>query len=219
MSDSRAASWDQSFDWKPCEQAERDLFQLQLAKRGSASQDDQMISIIESTVIERVQLPFYPESVAMIRAHDADWDAYRTINYLFYEDSGYFLNGTSPPIHQVNAMAGISVTQDNALDYLRFFCFFVHGEDGPFFVVESLEQSEVPNIEDEELRSRLAEAITPAQYICQTDQGHHEMAAIIWYSDDVFAAHFSVAPTGMVEMLADEPIEAGFGAKLLVQIA
>ena len=32
--------------------------------------------------------------------------------------------------------SSIKVTDENVLDYLRFFCFFVRGEEGPFLIAE-----------------------------------------------------------------------------------
>src|SRR4029079_14561601 len=48
------------------------------------------------------------------------------------------LTGTYTPIDEVNAKAPIKLTVDNVLSYLVFFCFFIHGERGPFYVLETM---------------------------------------------------------------------------------
>ena len=55
------------------------------------------------------------------------------------------LAGRSPPIHELNAAAPIRLTEHNVLDYVRFFGFFVRGEHGPFYVVESADDPLLPD--------------------------------------------------------------------------
>ena len=79
----------------------------------------------ESTRVEWRMLPFY-ETVALIRVRDPNW-VNQNLNIYYLTDQGnlFRLNGTSPPIHEVNAKAPIKVNEENVLEYLRFFCFFV----------------------------------------------------------------------------------------------
>ncbi|MGD1916180.1 MAG: hypothetical protein ACFCBV_08335 [Phycisphaerales bacterium] len=64
------------------------------------------------------------------------------------------LDGTSPPIHEINARYGLSLfepddedlseqKQKHVLHYLRFFCEFVHGEGGPFYIIDRDQEVEI----------------------------------------------------------------------------
>ena len=77
----------------------------------------------ESTQVHWRTLPFY-DQVALIRVKDPKWTNQK-LNIYYLTDQGnlFRLNGTSPPIHEVNAKAPIKVTQENVLDYSALFLF------------------------------------------------------------------------------------------------
>ena len=162
----------------------------------------------DSTQVEWRMLPFY-DQVALIRVKDPNWTNPK-LNIFYLTDQGnlFRLNGTSPPIHEVNAKAPIKVTEENVLDYLRFFCYFVRGEEGPFYIAESMEDPNMPTEMDETTRSVIEGTIRPCTFEGMNDQNHYLCDAVVFYSNALFIANFAVQPTGMIEMLDDEPIAA-----------
>ena len=168
----------------------------------------------DSTQVEWRLLPFY-DQVALIRVKDPNWTNPK-LNIYYLTDQGnlFRLNGTSPPIHEVNAKAPIKVTEENVLDYLRFFCFFVRGEEGPFYVAESMEDPNMPTEMDDTTRSVIEGTIRPATFEGINEQGHFLCDAVVFYSNALFIANFAVQPTGMIEMLDDEPIAADLPVKV-----
>lgn len=173
----------------------------------------------ESTVVHWRMLPFY-DSVALIRVRDPNW-VNKKLNIYYLTDQGnlFRLNGTSPPIHEVNAKAPIKVTEENVLEYLRFFCFFVRGEEGPFYVAETMEDPAMPAEMDDTTRSVIEGTVRPASYEGQNEQGHFLCDAVVFYSNALFIANFAVQPTGMIEMLDDEPIAADLPVKIEKPVA
>lgn len=162
----------------------------------------------DTTEVMWRMLPFY-DSVALIRVKDPNWvNKKLTIYYLTDQGNLFRLNGTSPPIHEVNAKAPIKITDDNVLEYLQFFCFFVRGEEGPFYIAESMEDPNIPSDMDEGTLSVVEGTIRPATYEGKNDQGHWLCDAVVFYSNALFIANFAVQPTGMIEMIDDEPIAA-----------
>ena len=141
------------------------------------------------------------------------------IYYLRDQGNLFRLNGTSPPIHEVNAKAPIKITEENVLDYLRFFCFFVRGDEGPFYVFESMEDSFVSQEMDDTTRSVLSGTCRPATYEGMNEQGHLLCNAVLFYSNSLFIANFAVQPTGMVEMLDDEPIAADLPVRVIAPVS
>ena len=168
----------------------------------------------ESTKVSWRMLPFY-ESVALIRVQDPNWVKPNLVVYYLTDQGNLFrLNGTSPPIHEVNAKAPIKVTEDNVLEYLRFFCFFVRGEEGPFYIAESMDDPNIPTDMDETTRSVIEGTVRPSSYEGKNDQGHMLCNAVVFYSNALFYADFAVQPSGMIEMLDDEPIASDLPSRV-----
>jgi hypothetical protein len=167
-----------------------------------------------TTKVEYRMLPFY-DQVAMIRVKDPAWTPKNLfIYYLTDQGNLYWLNGTSPPIHEVNAKAPVKITDDNVLEYLKFFCFFVRGEEGPFLIAESMTDPYVPKQIDDKTRSVIEGTIRPASYEGKNEKGQFMCDAVVYYSNALFIANFAVQPGGMIEMLNDEPIAADLAVKI-----
>lgn len=172
-----------------------------------------------STQVAWRMLPFY-ETVALIRVKDPNWvNKKMTIYYLTDKGNLFRLNGTSPPIHEVNSKAPVKLNTDNVLDYLRFFCFFVRGDDGPFYIAEDITDPNLPTDMDGTTRSVVEGTIRPASYEGVNEQGYFLCDAVVYYANALFIANFSVQPTGMIEMLSDEPIAGDLSSKVDQPIA
>lgn len=160
----------------------------------------------ETTDIAWRQLPFYKQ-VALVRLRDSNWDPVKlNVYYLTYKGELTRLDGTSPPIHQINAEAPIKLTEDNILDYLRFFCFFVRGDAGPFLVSETMDTYGLPENMDETTSKAVAGVLRPASYEGKNEDGHYLCDAIVFYANALFLANFAIQQTGMIEMLEDDPL-------------
>lgn len=173
----------------------------------------------ETTTVAWRQLPFY-ERVVLVRVKDQGWTPKNLfIYYLTIDGNLYRLNGTSPPIHEVNALAPIQITEENVLEYLRFFCYFVRGEEGPFLITETIEDPDLPQNMDEQTRSVVGGTAREATYEGKNEQGFFLCDGVVFYSNALFIAKFAVQPTGMIEMLDDEPIAVDLPVKIDSPIA
>lgn len=151
-------------------------------------------------------LPWY-ENIAMIRVMDSGWEnPDLRVYYLAREGQLYRLNGTSPPIHEVNEVAPIKVTEDNVLEYLEFFCFFVRGEEGPFLMVESMDNPYLPEGLDDARLKAIESVIRPATFEGYNSEGHFLADAVVYYSNALFLSNFAIHSTGMIEMTDDDPL-------------
>lgn len=174
---------------------------------------------VTTTKVDYRTLPFY-DNVAMIRVKDPAWTPSELyIYYLTDQGNLYWLNGTSPPIHEVNAKAPVKITDDNVLEYLKFFCFFVRGEDGPFLIAETLDDPYIPKQVDERTKSVIEGTIRAASYDGKNEQGFFMCDAVVFYSNALFIANFAVQPGGMIEMVDDEPIAADLSVKVNAPVA
>lgn len=159
-------------------------------------------------------LPFY-DNVALIRVQDPNWvNKKMTIYYLTDQGNLFRLNGTSPPIHEVNQNAPIKLNEENVIEYLKFFCFFVRGDEGPFYVAEDIEDPNLPDDMDETARSVVEGTVRPASYEGANEQGDFVCDAVVYYSNALFIANFAVKTSGMIEMTNDEPIAGDLSSKV-----
>lgn len=172
----------------------------------------------DQTEIHWRQLPFYKQA-ALVRLRDSQWDPSNlNVYYLTYKGELTRLDGTSPPIHQMNAEAPIKLDEDNILDYLRFFCFFVRGEEGPFLVSETMETFGLPEM-DEGTSKAVEGVLRPATYEGKNDEGHYMCDAIVFYSNALFLANFAIQQSGMIEMLEDDPLVQDLSVKVDVPVS
>lgn len=164
-------------------------------------------------------LSFY-KSVKLLAFVDQNWTNRNLVIY-YLEDQGnlFRLNGTSPAVHEVNAKAPVQVNESNVIDYLRFFMFMVRGEEGPFRLLEEYDESELSGELDETTRSVIDGIKRSATLEGLNERGHFLVDAPVLYSDGIFMADFAVQPTGMVEMLDDEPIATDLPVKWNLPVA
>ena len=134
------------------------------------------------------------------------------------EETYLRLDGTSPPIHRTNAQVGIRLDDGNVADYLRFFCFFVRGDDGPFLIVESMDQPEIPKGLTTKERRRLRRHLRPLVLWGRNDDGRFRLTGDVYYSNAVFLADFLVDPGGVVDMVSELGLVFALSQKILGRI-
>lgn len=148
-------------------------------------------------------IPFYP-GIALIRVTDPGFIPSKLkVFYLAQEDKLFRLNGESLPIHQVNELAPINLNEDNILDYLRFFCYFVRGEAGPFLISEDINDPCLPKT-NAKMTAAIAGVVREANYQGKNEQGDYMCDAIIFYGNALFLSNFQIQQSGMIEMLNDD---------------
>lgn len=160
------------------------------------------------------QLPFYT-TIALVRVDDSAWPA-NTGPFWFLAKQGrmFLLDGSSAPIHDANEADPIKVTEATAIDYLRFFCYFVHGDEGPFLIVEDINHPALDQARLEPAtRSVIEGAIRQAAFEGRAAEGALEASAMVLYGNALFSARFSMTENGMIEMIDDEPVAADLPVK------
>lgn len=168
----------------------------------------------DTAKVEWGQLPFY-SNIALVRVSDTSWGG-DTGPFWFLAKQGqmFHLDGTSAPIHDANEAGPIKVTDDNVLDYLRFFCFFVHGDEGPFLILEDIDDPALDHSRlDDATRKIIEGALLPASYEGKDDKGQFVAAALVLYGDALFSARFALTEDGMIEMTDDDPIAGDLPVK------
>ncbi len=169
-------------------------------------------------VADACRLPWYPDAT-LIRLQHPDWTKGLALYFVEEGAAGDHaprpltrLTGTSPPIHELNARQPIRLCAANALGYLRFFCFFVRGPEGPFYIVDSVEDPLLPAHPD--IQAIVAGSChAPRQDTANGDDVYRYLATL-YYADAFFLARFILSASGNIEMLDDEAIAAGLPERI-----
>lgn len=159
-----------------------------------------------TTLIAQARLSFYPD-VRLIRMIDGTWPKPGlSIYFLARGETLYRLDGLPGSIDRFNTKSELAIAAGNVLDYLRFHCFFVHGEHGPFLLAESPDQSFMPEIPDLQLRDLLEDILRPPIITDMSRDGDFTCTAIVLYAGGIFNAVFRISRDGKLEMTDDDPI-------------
>lgn len=127
---------------------------------------------------------------------------------LLSDGNTVYLNGQSQPIHLLNdAKGGKSQlhldSEEKALDYLRFFCGYVWGEEGAFVIIESAKSSDwVQYLE----RNEDLLTAAPSRPKARREGDYWVCRALVVYGDHLFDATFRITDGGMIEMEDDMPV-------------
>jgi ankyrin repeat protein len=161
------------------------------------------------TAVHVTGLAWYDRAL-LVRVRDPDWPSPALTAYFVLDAAGSLrrLPGVSAPLHDLAASEPLRLTSANVLGYLKFFCFFVRGDEGAFYVLEQPDDPMVPGDVGEPLRRVLRETVRPAFLDGRDEQGRFVCDAVVWYSNALFIARFAVGEDGAMEMLSDEPIAA-----------
>ena len=159
--------------------------------------------------------PFYP-GWTLIEARcrlDESEEREAIVAFLSSRQAGpVLLSGTSQPIHSLNGLSFLKLDNDTVLEYLRFFCVYVWGEEGPFRIVESK-----TSLAGSELSHDVE--IAPAQIVEHDKEKGWICKAFVSYGRFLFSATLRVAPSGGVAMINDEPVSEIKGLARITYVA
>lgn len=125
---------------------------------------------------------------------------------LYFAQTAKTLNPVSNPPRDFSTDGMLSITDDNVLDYLRFFCFFLRAERGPFPVLESLDSRLWPaGLRDHhpDAWARIGERFQAPRLWGREAEGRWRISAMVGHSAGLFLADFLVHANGEVKMVRD----------------
>lgn len=162
------------------------------------------------TQFRRTKLSFYPDAYLYEGLVPAD-NFNKGGVFSFIVSAGgkiTLLDGSSPPIHRLNAEFPLKLDSDEqAEDYLRFFHAAVYGSEGDFHIVDN--GSDLLWEKDVSVSNRqIVEKHIKPLLIERIKEGVWHFEVTIQYSDAVFYAKMELRAGGMVEMIEDQPFSA-----------
>lgn len=168
-----------------------------------------LIEAEQLTRLRSLPLSFYDGVVLVEAEARREMGPDGVVTFVVAGDRVWVLDGSSPPIHALNASIGLHLSGDQSvLDYSRFFCHIVFGEAGPFRIVEAA--SDIPwaaplTNEQEETVSATVHPIA----FRSDDEGAgapvRRLRATVQYAHGLFFSHFDVPADGTVAMVEDDP--------------
>ncbi len=131
------------------------------------------------------------------------------INFLYGNAAVRVLDGTAPPLHTLNETGALKIENiQQAADYMRFFCSAVHGEEGRFMLLESVQtvygRGRPPAGVEKPPESVLSH-VTPLTV--ESEDGGYRGTAVMRYGGHVFRVKLRLRASGELEMTDDEPID------------
>jgi hypothetical protein len=172
---------------------------------------DGRLLVDRATEIHDRPIRFY-DDVVLRRIRDERWNR-PTLAVYFMMRPGelYRLNGTSPPIHEVNRRSPIRLIDDNVLEYLSFFTFFVRKDGNPFYLINGLTDPHVPaavwDFRGLRQGDRSVRELFRPLTLHGFSGGNYRASALMIHSTSVYFVDLSVAQkTGEVIMVSDEPL-------------
>jgi ATP-dependent Zn protease len=193
--------------------------------RAHASLADRAPQVLAGSAIASAQcsdLSFYDDHLLIELRFDSSRGLERVFG-LHGPDQTHWLDGTSAPVHEANEADSLALTAATVHDYIRFFLYFVRGDDGAFALIESeselaLADGDVsaghnggsPEVDVSELQARLANARSHARPLTAPvvgDDGRWVVEGTVAYGGGLFESTFAVDADGQIEMLDDNPVE------------
>src|SRR5260221_7689636 len=114
----------------------------------------------------------------------------------------WWLPGDSGPLYYVDTEEDLQLTEEQAADYLRFFCYFLRADEGAFAILESPDELEAVTPDDPRLE-QAREGCKPLVVKETEENGRFLLDAAIAYGKVRAAAVFGVTPTVEVAMVDD----------------
>lgn len=145
-------------------------------------------------------------------------ESQETSYFYRYNMTLHQLSGSSTVIHEMNKMAGISLSKENVVDYLRFFNLFICGEKGPFYIICGKNDPFLSYVDAASRRWLEENCKEPRVKGREGDEGFM-CEAYLFYSSAVFFARYKVERGGIVSMLEDEPVLADMNARIKFQLS
>lgn len=146
-------------------------------------------------------LPFYKDATLLEGEVEGESEQPGVLSFLLHRKGMTILDGTSNPIHRVNAWMPLDLsTQEKAQNYLQFFTAAISGEEGNFRIVQSPAQIEWDVQADESSKQSVhVQALT----VYPTDGLSWQATGTVQYGKNLYAANFMINSQGKVQMEDD----------------
>lgn len=157
------------------------------------------------TTIMAIDIPFYPKH----RFLDiADYATNPPLQRFAIQKTGtmdfVLLDWSYKIIQQLNTSVPIALTEENVLEYVRFYFSHVKGRHGRFIVCETVDHIKWKDEPPEEIRKSINQAINPLEIIEKRKDGVYQVKAFMMLKDALFQSDVYIEPNGNVTITNHE---------------
>ncbi len=120
-------------------------------------------------------------------------------------DRSLLVDGGSDGIRELNRKSSLLLERpDQAASYLRFFCDYVAGGEGPFTIVDSGADLPWLSSASRDVIAATQEKLVPFS-IARTEQGWKAKANVL-YGSVLFTSEFVIKDDGTIEIVSGDPL-------------
>jgi hypothetical protein len=161
---------------------------------------------------------FAPATVTILGQELSFYPGYRFLDMADYESAPpvrrfviykpgdvVVLNWTNEPIYELNARAPIHLTEETAVDYVRFFFTYIRGRHGRFQISENVDDILWREEPPPAARKAIGNILAPVSVTGTGPDGAFLLSLCMMFKDSLFKAACEVKPDGLVT-LSDEQL-------------
>jgi len=187
------------------------------------------LQLPETVTIKEKTLTFYPR-FTLLQVEIPSSDRKLEVQFFIWgHDKCIFiqLDWTSAPIFESNEKVPLKLNENTAKDYIRFFCDFVCGSDGPFTMIEDfgsprferkyqqyidqatfyIDGQDVPVAGKDLSNEKKEKILAKIRHMkIKEENGEFQIDACLWYDTNIFEGTIVIQADGIVEMIDDFPM-------------
>ena len=152
---------------------------------------------IETTIMAQ-DIPFYPGFKFLDIADYTSMPALQRFA-LYSPKKLVILNFTNDPIYRLNHDLPIKLTEDNVIDYARFFFTYVRGKHGRFLISEGVDDINWKDDPPPQARKGVGKLIHPVIIKTASADGY-VLEACMMFKDSLFKSDVNVKANGFVSL-------------------
>lgn len=195
----------ENFDWNDIPEKDCESFLEKINSKFHRELFDK-----ESSRLRTRNLPFYKDYKLLEITEFASHPPL-TMNFLFKGDDIEQIDGTKDSILSVSKKADVYLNKKNVTGYVKFILNSMMSEDGPFKVIENIDDmpfSEDPSLE---LVNELKGMLKPVKTTNMTEEGY-DIEAHVLYSRTLFKTKLNVTHKGAVDITEEEALKEELSA-------
>jgi len=162
--------------------------------------DGSIFDPLETTILS-IELSFYPEYRFLNVADNATSPPLQ--RYVFQKSNTMdftVIDWSYKTIQKINYEAPINLTDENILEYVRFYFGHVKGRHGRFIICETADHIRWKEEPSTEIKRSLNKALSPLELSEKKKDGTYTVNAFMMLKDALFGVQIFVKPNGNVSM-------------------
>jgi len=162
--------------------------------------DGSIFDPLETTILS-IELPFYPGFRFLNVADHATTPPLQRLVFQKKDTMDFtVIDWSFKTIQKINGEAPINLTDENIIEYVRFYFGHVKGRHGRFIICETADHIRWKEEPSAEIKRSLNQALSPLQLAKEKNGSAYTINAFMMLKDALFGVQVFVKPNGNVSM-------------------